>query len=193
MSDQVTAAFSGQAKKFESPQSFKDGAYIKSFDEYQKMYKRSIEDPESFWKEQANRIDWYKPFDKVKDVSYASKNLHIKWYEGGKLNASYNCLDRHLKSFGDKTALIFEADDPNVPAEHITYRDMYERVCRFANAMKARGVKKGDRVTIYLPMIPEAAVAMLACARIGAPHSVVFAGFSPDSLAETSKRSCTTG
>src|SRR5690606_30490118 len=136
------------------------------------------------WREQAQRIDWFKPFETVKDVSFASRDLYIRWFDGGKLNACYNCVDRHLEKHGDRTAFIFEPDDPNAEAEHITYNQLYERVCRFANVLKRLSVKRGDRVTIYLPMIPEAAYAMLACARIGAIHSVVFAGFSPDSRAD---------
>ena len=149
---------------------------------YEEMYRRSIEDNEGFWAEQAERIDWIKPFTAVKDVSFAKDDLHIRWFYDGTLNACYNCLDRHLDTLGDEVAIIWEADDPAVDLK-ITYRDLYERVCRFANALKKLGAKKGDRITIYMPMIPEAAVAMLACARIGAVHSVVFGGFSPDSLA----------
>ena len=140
------------------------------------------EDPEGFWGEHGKRIDWIKPYSTVKNVSYDAKDLYIKWYEDGTLNVAANCLDRHLEKRGDQTAIIFEGDDPNV-SEHITYRDLYERTCRFANALKTMGVAKGDRVVIYLPMIPEAAVAMLACARIGAIHSIVFGGFSPEALA----------
>lgn len=148
---------------------------------YEQMYKRSMEDPEGFWAEQAKRIDWIKPFTKVKDTSFKAPDVHIKWFYDGTLNASYNCLDRHLAKRGNQTAILWEADDPN-KSEAITYKDLHERVCRLGNAMKAQGIKKGDVITIYLPMIPEAAVAMLACARIGAIHSVVFGGFSPDSL-----------
>ncbi len=181
---EVTAAYSGQAKIFDPPAAFKRRAHISSMEEYQEMYRRSIEDSEGFWREQAQRIDWFKPFETVKDVSFASRDLYIRWFDGGKLNACYNCVDRHLEKHGDRTAFIFEPDDPNAEAEHITYNQLYERVCRFANVLKRLSVKRGDRVTIYLPMIPEAAYAMLACARIGAIHSVVFAGFSPDSLAD---------
>ena len=151
-------------------------------DKYLEMYKQSVEDPDAFWGEQGKRIDWIKPYTKVKNVSYASSNVSIKWYEDGTLNASANCLDRHLEKRGDQTAIIWEGDDPK-DSEHITYRDLHKRVCKFANALKAQGIKKGDVVTIYLPMIPEAAVAMLACTRIGAVHSIVFGGFSPDALA----------
>ena len=151
--------------------------------DYETMYRRSIEDPESFWAEQArSRLDWIKPFTKVKDCSFDEKDLHIRWFEDGTLNVSYNCLDRHLEDHGDQTAIIWEGDDPNT-SQHISYRQLHEKVCRLANALKALGVGKGDRVTLYLPMIPEAAVAMLACARIGAIHSIVFGGFSPEALA----------
>ena len=130
----------------------------------------------------AKRIDWIKPYSKIENVSYDADNLSIKWFEDGTLNAAANCLDRHLAERGDQTAIIFEGDEPT-DSRHITYRELHEDVCKFSNMMKARGVSKGDRVTIYMPMIPEAAVAMLACARIGAIHSVVFGGFSPDALA----------
>jgi acetyl-CoA synthetase len=163
---------------------FQERSLVKSFDEYQSIYNRSIADPEAFWREQADRITWFEPFKRVKNTSFASENVSIRWFEDGKLNACYNCVDRHLPERADQTALIFEPDDPNDEVRHITYADLLEQVSRLANVMKANGVKKGDRVTIYLPMIPEAALAMLACARIGAVHSVVFAGFSPDSLAD---------
>jgi acetyl-CoA synthetase len=146
------------------------------------MYDRSIKDPNGFWAEQAKRIDWIKPFSKVKNTSYDPHNVSIKWFEDGTLNVSYNCVDRHLAKRGDQTALLWEGDDPK-DDKKLTYKQLHAEVCRFANVLKARGVKKGDRVTIYLPMITETAVAMLACARIGAIHSVVFGGFSPDSLA----------
>ena len=149
---------------------------------YEKMYARSVEDNEGFWAEQAGRIDWIKPFTKVKDVSYARDDVHIRWYYDGTLNVCYNCVDRHLEAKADDVAIIWEGDDPSRDLK-ITYRELHERVCKFANALKALGAKKGDRITIYMPMIPEAAVAMLACARIGAVHSVVFGGFSPDALA----------
>jgi len=150
-------------------------------DGYLKMYQASIDDPEAFWGEHGKRIDWIKPYRKVKDVDYA-KQVHIKWFHDGTLNASANCIDRHLATRGDQTAIIWEGDDPN-DSKTITYKQLHEEVCRLANAMKARGIKKGDVVTIYMPMIPEAAYAMLACTRIGAIHSVVFGGFSPDALA----------
>ena len=148
---------------------------------YEQWYADSVKDPEAFWGEHGKRLDWIKPYTKVKDVSF-SGDVHIRWYEDGTLNVSANCLDRHLATRGDKTAIIWEGDDPG-EQRHITYRELHEQVCRFANSLVIMGVKKGDRVTIYLPMIPEAAVAMLACARIGAIHSIVFGGFSPDALA----------
>ena len=151
-------------------------------DDYQRMYARSVEDPEGFWKDMSGRIDWITPPRKIKNVSYDPKDLYIKWYEDGTLNVAANCLDRHLEKRGDKTAIIFEGDDPN-ESRSLTYRELHAEVCKFANTLKNLGVTKGDRVIVYLPMIPEAAVAMLACARIGAIHSVVFGGFSPDSLA----------
>jgi acetyl-CoA synthetase len=149
---------------------------------YEEMYARSIEDNEAFWAEQAQRIDWMKPFTRIKDVSFAKDDLHIRWFYDGTLNVCYNCVDRHLESKGDDVALIWEGDDPGRDLK-ITYRELHERVCKFANALKALGAKRGDRITIYMPMIPEAAISMLACARIGAVHSVVFGGFSPDALA----------
>ncbi len=151
-------------------------------DAYEEMYQRSVIDNEGFWSEQAQRIDWIKPFTKVKDVSYAKDDLRIRWFYDGSLNVCYNCVDRHLNDKGDDVAIIWEGDDPARDLK-ITYRDLHGRVCRFANSLKKLGAKKGDRITIYMPMIPEAAVAMLACARIGAVHSVVFGGFSADALA----------
>jgi acetyl-CoA synthetase len=147
---------------------------------YQQMYDRSIKDPEGFWGEHGKRITWIKPYTKVKDVSF-SGNVHVRWFHDGTLNASYNCIDRHLKTRADQTAILWEGDSPS-EHKHISYAELHQNVCRLANVMKKHGVKKGDRVTIYLPMIPESAYAMLACARIGAIHSVVFGGFSPDSL-----------
>ena len=149
---------------------------------YEKMYDQSVNDTDAFWREHGQRIDWIKPYTKVENVSYDASTLSIKWFEDGTLNAAANCLDRHLETRGDQTAIIFEGDEPT-DSRHITYRELHEEVSKFANVLKARGVKKGDRVTIYMPMIPEAAVAMLATARIGAIHSVVFGGFSPDALA----------
>ena len=138
---------------------------------YEAMYKASVEDNEGFWAEQAKRIDWIKPFTKVKNVNYNIPNVSIKWFEDGTLNVSANCIDRHLAKRGDQVAIIWEGDDPKDDAK-ITYKQLHEHVCRLANAMKDRGVKKGDRVCIYMPMIPEATYAMLACARIGAVHSI---------------------
>ncbi len=151
-------------------------------DKYLAMYQQSVEDSEGFWAEHGKRIDWFKPFTKVKNVSYDPHNVSIKWFEDGTTNAAYNCLDRHLETRGDQTAIIWEGDDPK-DDKAITYRELHEEVCKFANGLKAIGAKKGDRITIYMPMIPEAAVAMLACVRIGAIHSIVFGGFSPDALA----------
>ena len=149
---------------------------------YEEMYKESISNPIKFWGEHGKRIDWIKNYEKVRDFSYDQKNLYIKWFEDGTLNASYNCIDRHLKNNGNKTAIIWEGDNPH-EQKSITYNELYKNVCKFANVLKKLGAKKGDRITIYMPMIPEAAYAMLACTRIGAIHSVVFGGFSPEALA----------
>lgn len=151
---------------------------------YEAMYKASVETPDAFWGEEARqRLDWIEPFTKVKDTDFTLGQVKIKWFEDGVLNVAHNCIDRHLATRGEQTAIIFEPDDPQTPAQHITYNELHEKVSRFANVLLAQGVMRGDRVIIYLPMIPEAAYAMLACARIGAIHSVVFAGFSPDALA----------
>ena len=150
---------------------------------YKDMYARSIADPNAFWAEQAKRIDWMHAPTRIENVSFAPGNISIKWFEDGILNVAYNCIDRHLAKRGNQTAIIWEGDDPS-QSKRITYKELHDEVCRIANILRTRNVKKGDRVTIYLPMIPEAAYAMLACARIGAIHSVVFAGFSPDSLAQ---------
>lgn len=166
---------------FPVPESWKKSAWINN-ETYLKMYEHSIKDPEGFWSEQAKCIDWFEPWKTVKDSSFEG-DVRIRWFDGGKLNVSYNCLDRHLEKRGDQVAIIWESDDPAVDKK-ITYRQLHEQVCRFANVLKAQDVKKGDRVTIYLSMIPELAIAMLACARIGAIHSVVFGGFSPESLAD---------
>ncbi|MCZ6455480.1 MAG: AMP-binding protein, partial [Alphaproteobacteria bacterium] len=168
-------------EKFPVPEEWAKRAWADEA-KYQEMYQRSIDDPEGFWGEEGKRLDWIKPYTKVKDTSFDADDLHVRWYYDGVLNASANCLDRHLDKRGDQVAILWEGDDP-ADDDKITYRDLHERVCRFANGLKALGVKKGDRVTIYLPMIPEIAVAMLACARIGAVHSVVFGGFSPESIA----------
>ena len=167
-------------RKISPAKDFTDSAHI-SDEQYRKMYKESIENPEQFWAKQADRISWYKKWDKVVDSQF-SVPVSINWYLGGELNLSYNCIDRHLPDHAERTAIIFEADSPNVPAKKITYQELHDEVCRYANVLKKHGVKKGDRVTLYLPMISETAFAMLACARIGAIHMVVFGGFSADSI-----------
>ena len=149
---------------------------------YKEMYQESISNPEEFWRKMGNRIDWITPFSKVKDTSFSHDDVSIKWYEDGSLNVSYNCIDRHLEKNRDKVAIIWESDEPSL-SKNITYGELYKQVCRLSNIYKELGVNKGDRVILYMPMIPEAAYAMLACARIGAVHSVVFGGFSPEALA----------
>ncbi|PLX36565.1 MAG: acetate--CoA ligase [Hyphomicrobiales bacterium] len=166
---------------FPVPAEIAERAYVDN-DKYLEMYKQSVEDPAAFWGEHGKRLDWIKPYTTVKNTSYDYDNVSIKWFEDGTLNVSANCIDRHLATRGDQVAIIWEGDSPE-DDEKITYRQLHERVSRLASAMKDHGVKKGDRVTLYLPMIPEAAYAMLACTRIGAVHSIVFGGFSPDSLA----------
>lgn len=166
---------------FPIPAGFADQSHMNA-EAYATAYRRSLEEPEAFWRETAQRIDWIKPFTEIDDVSWDRDDLYIRWFADGTLNASANCIDRHLPEKKDETAIIWEGDDPKVDST-ITYGELYEHVCRFANGLKSIGVKKGDRVTLYMPMIPEAAYAMLACARIGAVHSVVFGGFSPDALA----------
>jgi acetyl-CoA synthetase len=151
-------------------------------DKYLEMYRQSVADPEGFWAEQGKRLDWFTPYTKIKDTSFDLPDVHVKWFYDGTLNAAHNCLDRHLATRGDQTAIIWEGDEPS-ESKSFTYRELHKEVCKFANALKTIGAKKGDRITIYMPMIPEAAIAMLACARIGAIHSVVFGGFSPDALA----------
>jgi acetyl-CoA synthetase len=168
-------------KIYEVTPQWKRRAFIDDV-KYKDMYARSIADPNGFWTEQARRVQWVQPFTKVKNASFAPDNVSIKWFEDGVLNVAYNCIDRHLPQRANQVAIIWEGDDPK-DHRKITYRELHAEVCRFANVLIARGVQKGDRVTIYMPMIPEAAFAMLACARIGAIHSVVFGGFSPDSLA----------
>ena len=150
---------------------------------YAKRYAASVQDPEAFWGEEGLRLDWIKPYTRVKNTSFEMGNVSIKWFEDGHLNVSANCIDRHMLTRADQTAIIWEPDDPKTPAKHITYRELLEQTCRLANVLKAHGVTKGDRVVLYMPMIPEAAYAMLACTRIGAIHSIVFGGFSPDALA----------
>src|SRR6201993_4798767 len=169
-------------KIYEVPADWTKRAFINE-SQYRKIYELPLADPNGFWAEQAKRIHWMKPFRKVKNTSFNKPNIFIKWFEDGVLNAAWNCVDRHLPKRPNQTAIIWEGDDPS-QSKHITYRQLHDEVCRMANILRTRNVKKGDRVTIYLPMIPEAAYAMLACARIGAIHSVVFAGFSPDSLAQ---------
>jgi acetyl-CoA synthetase len=149
---------------------------------YADKYRRSVEDPDGFWRDEAQRIDWIHPFTRVKDTSFDEDTFGIRWFDDGTLNLAANCLDRHLETRGEQTAIIWEPDDPATPVRTLTYRELHAATCRFANLLRAEGVRKGDRVTIYLPMVPEAAVAMLACARIGAVHSIVFAGFSPEAL-----------
>ena len=153
-------------------------------DGYQRLYEQSLADPDAFWARAAERLDWMKKPTRIKDTSFDLDDFRIRWFDDGELNVSVNCLDRHLAERGDKTAIVFEPDSPDTPAQNITYRELHERVCKLANALRALGIRKGDRVTIYLPMIPEAAIAMLACARIGAIHMVVFGGFAPNSIAD---------
>ena len=164
------------------PPQFAAKARLRTAD-YERLYKESLGTPDAFWAKVGERLDWYRKPKKIRNVSYALEDFRIRWYEDGELNVSANCLDRHLAKRGEKTAILWEPDDPQAQAQRITYRELHARVCKLANALRELGVKRGDRLTIYLPMIPEAAVAMLACARIGAIHSVVFGGFSPDSLA----------
>ena len=170
-----------QDRMFEPAAATIDRALIAD-SEYQTMYAESLADNDAFWAKHGKRIDWIKPYTEISDVSYDAADLHIRWFSDGTLNAAANCLDRHLEERGDQTAIIWEGDDP-ADSRHITYTELHAEVCKFANVLKAEGAKKGDRITIYMPMIPEAAVAMLACVRIGAVHSVVFGGFSPDALA----------
>ena len=170
-----------QERIFQPSDALAKNAHIDA-DGYQALYAESIADPNAFWAKHGNRIDWIKRYSQVSDVSYDAKNLHINWFADGSLNAAANCLDRHLAERGDQTAIIWEGDEPD-QQRHISYKELHEDVCKFANVLKANGAKKGDRITVYMPMIPEAAIAMLACVRIGAVHSVVFGGFSPDALA----------
>ena len=177
-------------KVYDVPVEWAKRAYVDEA-KYNEMYARSVKDPDGFWLEQTKTLDWTKAPTKAGNWSFAPGNISIKWFEDGVLNASYNCIDRHLEKRGDQVAIIFEGDDPGV-SKKVTYKQLHQEVCKFANVLKAHGVKKGDRVTIYLPMILEAAYAILACARIGAPHSVVFGGFSPDSLAGRIKDAAST-
>jgi len=169
------------------PSSVKESAIINE-EKYLELYKWSLEDPEDFWKEQGQRLDWFKPYTKAKNTSFDKGHVDIKWYEDGKLNASYNCIDRHLQDKADKVALIWEGDNPEA-VEHITYQKLHDEVCKLANGLRKLGVKKGDCVAIYMPMTPQAVYAMQACARIGAVHSVVFGGFSPSAIADRIKNS----
>ena len=166
---------------FEVPENVRAATLVDEA-KYHEMYAESLRDPDAFWGEHGKRIDWIRPYTTVKNTLYSKEDVSIKWYEDGTLNACVNCIDRHLEARGDDIAIIWEGDEPDQDAK-ITYRQLHEEVCRFANVLKQRGLGKGDRITIYMPMIPEAAYAMLACARIGAIHSVVFGGFSPDALA----------
>ena len=160
---------------------FKANAIIDK-QKYDEMYSESINNPDAFWSKHGLRIDWIKPFTKIKDVSYEHPSVSIKWFEDGELNVSANCIDRHLEKRGNQTAIVWEGDNP-AESKHVTYNELHHQVCKLANVYKNLGVAKGDRVVLYMPMIPEAAYAMLACARIGAIHSIVFAGFSPEALA----------
>ncbi|NPA25209.1 MAG: acetate--CoA ligase, partial [Deltaproteobacteria bacterium] len=167
---------------YEVPAEFRAKAYIKSREEYQKIYDEAVQDNDAFWARVAKeQVTWYKEWDQVQDWKYSKDEVYLKWFIGGKLNVSYNCLDRHLEKRGDQVAIIWEGNEPTVDRKY-TYKELHEQVCKFANVMKANGIKKGDRVTIYLPMIPELAICMLACTRIGAMHSIVFGGFSADAL-----------
>jgi len=170
-----------ESKVYDVPAEWRQRAYLDDA-KYKAMYEASVRDPEGFWNEHGGRIDWFRLFTKVKNTSFGPGNVSIRWFEDGVTNAAYNCIDRHLDRRGDQVAIIWEGDDPS-ESKKITYRELHREVCRWANVLRNRMVQKGDRVTIYMPMIPEAAYAMLACARLGAIHSVVFGGFSPDSLA----------
>jgi acetyl-CoA synthetase len=170
-----------EGKVIEVQAAWREGAHVDDA-KYREMYEASIANPDAFWGEHGKRIDWMTPFSRVKDASFAPGKISIKWFEDGKTNVAHNCIDRHLERRGDQTAIIWEGDSPD-ESKHISYRELHAQVCRMANVLRNRGVGKGDRVTLYLPMIPEAAYAMLACARLGAIHAIVFGGFSPDSLA----------
>ena len=167
-------------KLYPVPAAWAERAFVNEAS-YERLYNQSVTNPEVFWGEAGKRLDWMRPYSKVKSTSFKPGHVSIRWFEDGTLNVSSNCIDRHLATRGDHVAIIWEGDNPN-ESEQITYRQLHERVQRFANVLKKHGAKKGDRITIYLPMIPEAAYAMLACARIGAVHSIVFGGFSPDSV-----------
>ena len=166
---------------FKVPENWSKNAYLNK-NQYEKKYKVSLKDNENFWKKEGKRITWIKPYTKIKDVKYSKEEVKIKWYYDGTLNASANCVDRHIEKKGNKTAIIWVGDDPS-NSKKITYKELHKNVCKAANGLRSIGVQKGDRVTIYLTMIPELAYTMLACARIGAIHSIIFGGFSPDSIA----------
>lgn len=170
-----------EGRIYNKPEQLAQCAFITE-EKYHTMYQQSIADPNEFWKEQAKNVDWIKPFTQVKNTQFGLGNVDIRWYEDGTLNIAQNCLDRHLETKGDNVAIIWEGDDPS-QSKKITYRELHDQVCRFANVLKAQGINKGDVVVIYMPMVPEAAVAMLACTRIGAVHSVIFGGFSPEAIA----------
>ncbi|APE44022.1 acetate--CoA ligase [Sulfitobacter alexandrii] len=176
------------ARTYPPSEAMVKGAHVNA-EQYAQMYEASIGDPEAFWAEQGKRVDWIKPFTQVKDVDFTLGKVKINWYADGQLNVSANCIDRHLDTRGEQTAIIWEPDNPEEDAQHVTYRELHAQTCKMANVLRDQGVGKGDRVIIYMPMIPEAAYAMLACARIGAIHSIVFAGFSPDALAARIKGS----
>ena len=178
----MTADQTTHQAAYEPSDAFKARAHVTP-DTYARLYAQSLSDPTTFWDQQGQRIDWIKPYTRVKNTDFTFGQVSIKWYEDGTLNIAANCIDRHLAARGDQTAIIWEPDSPDAPARHISFAELHDQVCRMANVLKAQGVTKGDRVVLYLPMIPEAAFAMLACARIGAIHSIVFAGFSPDALA----------
>ncbi|MBW2983725.1 acetate--CoA ligase [Candidatus Woesearchaeota archaeon] len=179
MTEKSIESVSGEGKKIDPPKEFSEKAYVKSIDEYKKLYEESIKDPESFWAKKAEELHWFKKWDKV--FSWDTEEVKCQWFIGGKTNVSYNCLDRHLDKRGDKVAIIWQGE-PEDDIKKFTYKELHKEVCRFANVLKKKGIKKGDRVCIYLPMIPELAIAMIACTRIGAMHSIVFGGFSAESL-----------
>ncbi|AIR69282.1 acetate--CoA ligase [Dickeya fangzhongdai] len=170
-----------QYNKHPIPAAIAENALITA-EQYKKMYQESVQDPDTFWREQGKIVDWIKPYQRVKNTSFDPGHVRIRWFEDGTLNVAANCLDRHLDTLGDQTAIIWEGDDAG-ESKKVTYRELYQAVCRFANVLKSKGIRKGDVVAIYMPMVPEAAVAMLACARVGAVHSVIFGGFSPESIA----------
>ncbi|RNM02545.1 acetate--CoA ligase [Dickeya undicola] len=170
-----------QYNKHPIPAAIAENALITA-EQYKKMYQESVQDPDTFWREQGKIVDWIKPYQHVKNTSFDPGHVRIRWFEDGTLNVAANCLDRHLDTLGDQTAIIWEGDDAR-ESKKVTYRELYQAVCRFANVLKSKGIRKGDVVAIYMPMVPEAAVAMLACARVGAVHSVIFGGFSPESIA----------